>query len=78
MSSDAPAASMRERNVEYARKYREKNSAKIRRSMTCDCGGTFAYYNSGHHLRTKKHSQWVETQRMLNEIEELKRQLVSN
>ncbi len=78
IEDEAVVASIRQRNVEYAKKYRLKNSEKIRRPIVCECGSTYAYYNSTQHARTKKHCQWMESHEMKKQIAELKKQLLSN
>ncbi len=77
IDDESVVASIRQRNVEYAKKYRQKNSEKIRRLIECECGSTYAYYNCTQHMRTKKHCQWMETQQMMKQIADLKKQLVS-
>lgn len=68
---------IRERNVMYAKKWREKNAEKAKRTVSCECGSTYLYSNTTHHMRSNKHKQWTKTQEMIKEIQELKSKLAT-
>lgn len=69
---------LRRKNVEYAQTWRRNHPEKLRRTVECGCGSTFLYTNKTHHIRSKKHTNWVNTNQMLGEIEMLKRQLATS
>ena len=39
-----------------------KNRDKLMSIIKCDCGSSFQYHNKSHHLKTKKHQDWLKQQ----------------
>ena len=45
--------------LEQHQKYREENKERINKKFDCECGGRYAHCNKAHHLKTKKHQDYL-------------------
>lgn len=58
-------------NPEYRNKHNKYCSEKIK----CECGTITAQSNLGHHRKTKKHLKWLENNKDLVNINELRQEI---
>ena len=52
----------RDDNKEYCKEYRENNKEHRCEKFNCECGGKYLFQNKSHHLKTKKHTKFMNSQ----------------
>ena len=61
----------KEKISEAQRQYRELNKEKTNHKNTCECGGSYSLANKSTHQKTLKHCQYIETQIIKPEVDEV-------
>ena len=41
--------------------HKDRNKRKLNIKVDCDCGGKYSLHNKSHHIKTKKHSNYIST-----------------
>jgi len=44
---------------EYQTEYREANKETLNEKFICPCGGKYTHINKSHHLKSKRHQNWL-------------------
>ena len=52
----------RDRTRQRKQENYQKNIDKLTSTIQCDCGSQYQYQNKSHHLKTKKHQDWLKQQ----------------
>lgn len=48
------------RNKKYYEKVKLVHDDKIKKKIDCECGGYYTYYSKSKHLKSKKHTYFIE------------------
>jgi hypothetical protein len=48
---------------EYLKQYYVNNKEKLQEKLNCECGGCYTYEHKTQHLKTKKHKNFIKTDR---------------
>lgn len=66
----------KQEKLQYYYDYIEKNKEKLKKNYICDiCGGKYKYISKAHHIKTKKHVNMVEIQRLKNIISDINKKI---
>lgn len=49
----------RDKILQKKKEYREQNEDKLKEKFKCECGGNYTFNNKAHHLKTKKHQEYL-------------------
>ena len=60
-------------NAEKLKQYQVNNAEKLKQKNNCVCGGKYSTFNKSHHLKSKKHINYIEKNKKntLSELEKL-------
>jgi hypothetical protein len=58
--SNTKAEKIKIRNKKYYEKVKKEKSDKIKKQIDCECGGFYSYYSKSKHLKSKKHTYFIE------------------
>jgi hypothetical protein len=58
--SNTKAEKIKIRNKKYYEKVKKEQVDKLKKKIDCECGGYYTYYSKSKHLKSKKHTYFIE------------------